>query len=258
MEGTLFALLENTNITSWTPEYYYGLLTSTLGPYASIVNDTLPFSLYANTPYPAYYATSNVVTQLSFFCPSILALQSTVAAGQPAWAYLWGHSPSCIWDYSFNVAGPVIAQQIMQLVGATHTSEIAFVFNQTTRLPEPNGTCNLDAAEVEIAKYVVNAWTNMAETQNPGNDWPQWNPDTSMGLLVVNSTSYGHIDFTVCQKLNSVLNALGNGSITANQNPTTTSAASATSSTAASSAIQLTTDNIFLSFMVMIAFNVVL
>ena len=66
----------------------------------------------------------------------------------------------------------------------------------------PNGTCNLNAEEQRISADLVSAWTAMAATGDPSTEsveWPAYSPSTSLGLNILNSTTAGSIDFSMCE-----------------------------------------------------------
>jgi Carboxylesterase family len=208
MEGTLFAISEGAPY-NWTEDDYTLWLLSFLGQYASVVQSAFPLSAFQNTSYPAFYAMSNFVTQLTFFCPSRLALQATLNAGTPAYTYIWEHTPSCPWSADTGI--DLTAPGILHTLGPTHTTEIPFVFNQTKHLPAPGGTCHFYGSEVELSTYLVNAWTSMAELASPGNDWPEWNDTTSIGMQFLKAASVTTIDFSVCEMFDVVLQAVEDG-----------------------------------------------
>jgi hypothetical protein len=95
-----------------------------------------------------------------------------------------------------------LPQAAVPLVGATHTSEITFVFAHTYNLPWPNGTCNMTESEVNISKFLVSAWTEMAINQKLTQNnqlWPAYgNASQSLGLNIVNSTTPGYVNYALC------------------------------------------------------------
>lgn len=179
-------------------------------------------ALFNSTPFPAYYAISTVITDSSYFCPTRRALEATIKAGKPVWTYPSAHTPTCGWEPDISGSN---AGLLLELLGPTHTSEIPLVFSQLTNLPLPNGTCSLDAQEIEISKVPVSAWTSMAATGTPGHGasirgepWPQYNANESNGLLISNFSSVGYANYTVCEFWDKIAAAEVN--LTTNSNST--------------------------------------
>ena len=202
-----------------TPTEYKAFLHNNFGSAAPLVAQAYPISAFNSSPYPAFTAMSEIITDVSYFCPAHRALNLAVKNGVPAWTYLWNHTPSCSWS-------PSIPRQALQLLQATHTAEIPFVFGNLDKLPLPNGWCNLTAPEVEISATLISAWTAMAATGDPsassGLQWPRYNPVGLVGINIGNSTiTVGVVDYTVCKFWDTldatVLNftAAGHGALTA-------------------------------------------
>jgi carboxylesterase type B len=231
MEGTLFTASQFTSPASITETDYTTFLQSNFGPLASLVALYYPLSLFATTPFPAFYAISTVITYNAYFCPTRLALLATLNSSVPVWNYYDAHTPACGWE-------PGLGGPSLQLLGPTHTSEIPFVFGQLTNLPLPNGTCSFNVQEVAISKVLTSAWTSMAETGSPdggigvlGGPWPRWNGTGSQGLLIGNASAIGYINYTICDFWDKIEALSLNASMSANG----TSVANASSSTSARS-----------------------
>jgi carboxylesterase type B len=197
MEGTLFALEQyaSSSPANATAADYAAFLSENFGSSAALIEKYYPVSAFQAAPYPAFFAMATVITDATYFCPARRGLQATRAAGQHTWTYLFAHRPTCIW-----IAG--IPQQALPLLGAAHTAEIPFVFGHTQNLPSPNGTCNMSPDEVQLSKYLVKAWTTMAEQQRPADSsaWPQWtDPKSSLGINIVNSSAPGFVNYTQCE-----------------------------------------------------------
>jgi len=145
----------------------------------------------------------------------------------PVYTYLNSHVPNCQWSKS-------LSQGAIQFVGATHTSEISYVFGNSVNQPlsAGNGTCNFTTEEVAISESLIAAWTAMATTGNPsvsgGLQWPQWNNSTSMGVNIVNATTVGTVDYSQCQFWDTINNLYLNFT---SSSVNTTSGGSSTSST---------------------------
>lgn len=111
----------------------------------------------------------------------------------PVYTYFNSHVPTCQWTASIKPA-------LLPLVGATHTSELPYVFGNGD--PVPGGNCSFNADEKAISENLIAAWSAMASTGNPsvqgGLQWPQWNNHTSMGINIVNATKVGVVDYWQC------------------------------------------------------------
>jgi hypothetical protein len=155
-----------------------------------------PLSAFNSTPYPPFFAIAQVLTDATFFCSAYRGLNTAAANGVPAWTYFFNHNPKCSWL-------PIVPQEAVPLVGATHTAEIPFVFGNTVNLPAPNGTCDMTEQEKAISAFLSEAWTSMADIQKPTSDAAQWpaygNAQKSLGINVTNFTTAGYIDYTVCK-----------------------------------------------------------
>ncbi|KAF2093383.1 alpha/beta-hydrolase [Rhizodiscina lignyota] len=226
-------------------EDYSKFLNTTFGSYASTVNKTYSLDKFKSTPFPVFYAMVEVYTDYAYSCPTYRGLLKAAENKQPAYTYIWGKEPSCPW-YSAIPSDP----QILQLLNATHTSEIPFVFGQVDDLPLPNGTCSFSSYEKALSADVVAAWTSMAANGNPNGknskiNWPEFSAKSSMGLNVGNnSVTAGTVDYTRCQFwdaidqgiTNSTSNTsiFGSSSSSSGSSSTTSSAPAATSSSGSS------------------------
>lgn len=145
---------------------------------------------------------SSVLTNYPFTCTAHRALLKQAAKDIPVWTYLFDQPPTCEWISFVGSDDP----EYLQVLGATHTSEIPYVFNNVNNLPLPNGRCNFSSADKDISALLVSAWTSMAEYGNPNAggaiSWPVFNANTSQGLLIGgNTTSVGYVDYTLCTEL---------------------------------------------------------
>jgi hypothetical protein len=92
----------------------------------------------------------------------------------------------------------------LELLSATHTAEIPFVFGNLDNLPHSDGTCNMTSEEGVLSKSIISTWSSMAANGAPdgsGQAWPVWNATTMQGLIINNSTSVGVVNYTVCEQL---------------------------------------------------------
>jgi hypothetical protein len=120
----------------------------------------------------------------------------------------------------------------LELLSATHTAEIPFVFGNLDNLPHPYGTCNMTSEEGLLSKSIISTWSSMAANGAPnggGQAWPAWNATTMQGLIINNSTSVGVVNYTVCEQLWDTLDTkLLNFTTTTNTTTTGTPTGSAT------------------------------
>src|ERR1700728_458872 len=137
MEGTLFVFSSFPNPLTVTSQDYYNYLNTTFGPdLVSTISAVYPISMFNSTVAPAAYAIAAVITDAEYACPTRRALRTSLTTQLGTYTYLWNHVPSCPWI-------PSIPSSLLSFFGATHTSELAFVFGETSNLPAPEGTCNM-------------------------------------------------------------------------------------------------------------------
>jgi carboxylesterase type B len=199
-EGTLFVLgTYHARAFSLNESDYEAFLSYNFGRAASDVNATYPLSKFGSAgsfPPPAFAAISAVITAYAYKCPAHRALRTGLKNGVGVFAYSFNHTPSCSWyqDIPANKA-------IINLLGATHTAEIPFVFNMTKNLPPPGGNCSFSSAEDQIADFMLGAWDSMATSGKPGdsNSWPAWTEGEGEGLVVGDSVSVGKLDYSACE-----------------------------------------------------------
>ncbi|KAK4944042.1 hypothetical protein LTR10_016563 [Elasticomyces elasticus] len=198
-EGTIFSLLQflNGSSISATDSDYNHFLVSNFG--TSLVPEILkyyPLSAFNSTPYPPFYAISTVITDASFYCPAHRALNTAVSKGIPAWTYYFDQEPNCPWFQ-------YLTQEIDELLGPTHTAEIPFVMGITQNLPPPNGTCNMNATEVAVSSFMLEAWTSMAANQRPTANsslWPEYRgANASYGIVIDIAAIPDLLNYTRCE-----------------------------------------------------------
>ena len=145
-------------------------------------------------------AVTHIVTQSSYVCNSYYVLQSSKAAGTKSYGYLFNHTPSCPW-LEVPGQGPFPSKSLLPVFGATHTSEIPFVFGSLDRMPLGQGDCNATIAEHKISNQLKNAWTAMAESGRPTTkalQWPEWDSCKRKGILVEGKVVEAKLDFQEC------------------------------------------------------------
>ncbi len=198
MEGTLEILGAFNSPRNVTIDDFYGAYRDfENGAYSDQIHNRYHPARYNSTGYGPFYALARIQTDYGYKCPTLRALNVTSRANIPAFTYLNSHVPTCPWEQN-------VPPQALQVLGATHSSEIPFVFRQLSGLPLANGTCALDNREKSISNMLTAAWTSMADRGFPGSVgtggglWPTFNISTSQGLLITNNTVVGTIDNTNC------------------------------------------------------------
>ncbi|PMD31049.1 alpha/beta-hydrolase [Hyaloscypha variabilis F] len=174
-EGTLY-VLPNFPFPP-TVANYSTFLVQNFGAFAQQINQTYPLSKFSSLQFPVYSAMVVILTDYTSICRAYRALSTASKKGIPSFTYVWGKEPSCSW-YSAIEDNP----EVLQLLGATHTSEIPFVFNNTVNLPGPNGTCSFTDFEKSLATDIVQAYTSMAMIGTPNGisslNWPAFSNST--------------------------------------------------------------------------------
>lgn len=190
-EGTLLLYVSYGNATaSLNQTDYDETLLSNFGSQAAIVNATYPVSRYINTELPVFYAIDDVYTSSVIHCAAFNALTSS-ANTAPVYTFLFNHTVTCPWV-------PFIAPDALELLGAAHTSELAFVFGQVRQLPFGTGSCNLTDEEVALSAYIQAAWTSMAVAGNPGPDWAEFMESSMLGVVFNDVPAPSTVDYSVC------------------------------------------------------------
>ncbi|RYP93075.1 hypothetical protein DL770_000821 [Monosporascus sp. CRB-9-2] len=202
-EGTFFVLGRYGEAASTlTQSDYDEFLTFNFGPLASRVNETFSLDTVFNGSVAA--ALVYITTDMSYKCPAHRALLRANGKDIPVWSYRFAHAPSCPWFAA-------IPEEYLSFLGATHTSEIPFVFNMTHNMPPPEGNCTFSEAEQEIARTMSRAWTNMAEFGTPDDDtgtWPAWTADKSMGVKFKDGSEVTVVEYESCAFWNEINDAL--------------------------------------------------
>jgi carboxylesterase type B len=195
MEGTLFAAGSFSNVLTTTSSDYMNYLNTTFGAaLVSTISAQYPISMFSSTVAPVAYAIAAVITDAEYACPTRRALRTSLTTQLGTYTYLWNHVPSCPW-----VLG--MTKSVLPFLGATHTSELAFVFAETSNLPQPSGTCTLSASEQILSAEIVTAWQSMAQNGYPafanGSQWLDWSQG-GQGVMFNASLTFATINRTQC------------------------------------------------------------
>jgi len=224
-DGSLFVLAGYADDFPPTQDNYTTFVESNFGALAPTVKAAYPISKFANISGPAlapYFAMTAIWTHSSYTCSAYRGLVKAAQKGIPSFAYLWDTAPTCPWSAQFGNSSN--NTEILKLLGATHASEIPYVFRNTNKLPMPSGTCSLTAGERGISNAIASAWTAMAEKQNPNSGqvpmtWPTFDTNKTEGFFSsnVDGVVIDEIDYSFCtlwDKVNEALLANNTGSIT--------------------------------------------
>ena len=217
-DGSMFTLSAYQNNFPPTEANYTYFVASNFGPYASVVERYYPISRFANISSPSlapYFAMTAIWTHASYICSAYRGLKKAEENGISAYAYVWDIAPSCPWSRGLDA-------RIMKLMGATHTSEIPYVFRNTEHLPRPNGTCAFSAGEKEVGDQIASAWTAMAKEQAPDSpalpgSWPAFRSNQTEGMMFgSDGAAAGKIDYSFCELWDRITAALASdGNMTA-------------------------------------------
>lgn len=205
-DGALFVATSPafSNPLAISEQNYTAFLTQSFGSAgASIIEQQIPLSAFNTTGAPGFAAIDYVFTASEYQCPAYRALNKALENGVDAWAYVFDHAPSCPWI-------PGLSQAEAKLLGATHTSELPFVFGNIDDLPLPNGTCDLNPTEKSLSEFMIDAWTEMAASQRPASQaiWPQYTAgNVSEGLTFKDNPLAGIIDFEICELFDQIRDA---------------------------------------------------
>jgi carboxylesterase type B len=195
MEGTLFAATSFSNPLTITSAEYNNYLDTTFGAALAVnISAVYPISMFSSTAAPALYAIAAVITDAEYVCPTRRALKTSLTSQLGTYTYLWNHVPTCPWT-------PSITASLLPYLGPTHTSELAFVFDETFNLPQPNGTCKLSASEQILSIQIVTAWQSMSTNGYPtlanGTKWTDWSQG-EQGVIFNGDLTFGIINMPQC------------------------------------------------------------
>lgn len=174
---------------------YDGFLRVNFGRLAARVNDAFSAHKFGGVA----AAMTAIATDVQYKCPAYNGAVRAAAQGVPSWVYEFAHAPSCSWYKP-------IKQEYLPFLGATHTAEIPFVFNTTENMPPPDGTCALSPREVQMARTVSKAWTDMAERGTPVSEyfWPRFSNDKMKGLRMKDKAHAHKLDYSRCAFWNEI------------------------------------------------------
>jgi carboxylesterase type B len=227
-DGSIDVLTQyGTGIVNITEADYNTYLSYSFGSLASTIKKTYPWSAFKDSPYPGLTAMTTISTDYSEVCTNYRGLKLAAKNGIDAWAYNFNHTSTCAWGFDVPQSDEILA-----ILGATHTSDIPYVFGQTKGLPRPDGNCSFTKVEDAISDFMVEAWTSMAANGQPGNgsQWPAWTPSKSEGITINNVVDIGPLDYKVCDFWDQILEA----ALALDANGTTTNASTITASKSAS------------------------
>ncbi len=210
-EGSVFVInYYQGKFLNITATDYTQFLQYNFGADADLVQQHYPLSAFSSSPYPVFSAIAEIETQVNYKCPTYRGLLRANSSNIPVWTYFSSHVPTCHW-FSDIPSTP----EALLVLGAGHTSEIPLVFANTQNLPLPGGNCSLTTQEQSISAQLVAAWTNFAASANPDSEllkWPQWSPNTGLGINIGNSSTDGTVDYSACQLWNIITSTVLNGS----------------------------------------------
>lgn len=185
------------SIVHITESDYEEFLSASFGPLAATIKKTYSWSAFeAASPYPGFTAMTTIITDFAYKCPNYRALKIAANKGINAWAYSFNHTSSCAWGFDVPQSA-----EVLEILGATHTGEIPYVFGQTRELPRPDGNCSFTKAENAISDFMIEAWTSMAANGRPSDSrqWPAWTLSGSEGITVNDVVISGPLDFSGCE-----------------------------------------------------------
>ena len=206
---------------------------------SSFYRKAYPLTVFDATPFPPFFAFSKVLGDSAFVCQTYRGLNNTTANGIPVWTFHFQHSPKYPWL-------PDIPEELVRILGPTHTAEIPFVLGLTKSLPAPNGTCNMSLDEMKISTLMNDAWTLMAALQIPTKSAVQWpayqGAHKPLGINIMNLTQPGVVHYSQCKLWDaieaSLLAPIANGTklstMTPGDSSSVTSSTRSTSSTSSS------------------------
>jgi para-nitrobenzyl esterase len=231
MEGTLFSGTSFSNPLTATSLDYTNYLNTTFGAaLVPIISAAYPISMFSSTIAPALYAIAAVITDAEYACPTRRALKTSLTTQLGTYTYLWNHVPSCPWV-------PAITTSLLSYLGATHTNELAFVFGETSDLPQPNGTCNFSASEQILSTEMVTAWQNMSKNGYPtfanGSKWLDWSQG-GQGVIINGNLTFSTINRTQCDFWDAIQTVTSSNPTANNTSVTMASVTVVTTATAAS------------------------
>ncbi|KAF3024331.1 hypothetical protein E8E14_013972 [Neopestalotiopsis sp. 37M] len=213
-DATLFVLpVYLTSDQPLTEDNYTSFLAQ-WGPASTAISQQYPLSLFESsdltTTESVVAAITHIVTQSSYTCSTYKALRAAEAAGTPAYAYRFNHTPSCPWLWESGTEFP--APELAGFFLSTHTAELPFVFGSLVNQPFGNGSCNATAAESALSDTLTAAWTAMAARGSPvttEQSWPLFDGCQTRGIWIQDAAEVAQLDFSECAFWDAVFAGLG-------------------------------------------------
>jgi para-nitrobenzyl esterase len=182
--------LLGTNTNEGTLFFALGSPVTSDATYEMLVNGLLPgkgAAVVAHYPSATYGTPTNAaaisLTDGLFVCPARRVARAVAGAGVPTYRYHFAHVPT---------------NALVMGLGSFHSSEIPFVFGNSTEL-EPNTPT---AAEEPLATTMMGYWGRMAGAGDPNGSgsvaWPKYDvttePDVVLDIPVTTETAYKKSD----------------------------------------------------------------
>lgn len=183
------------------------------GPYADAIRERYPLSAYNTTGHTGEAVVnviSHIATLLAFGCQNQKILEAARNNNMPAYGYKFGVTSTCPWEMQKGM--PVPSAHSRKTWGATHTSDVPFVFASMDNAPFGKGNCTYSENEKNISKMMVSAWTAMAVKGNPSTcsqKWPVYDVCERKGPHMMNGTPIETIDYTECDFWNEIWTKIG-------------------------------------------------
>lgn len=255
-EGTTYAFEQLSDYPSTvTPSGYKSFLRKNFGGAAQMVEKYYPLSKFEaltkpiaeelhlnktiHTALAVVEAMSVVITDYDYKCSAYQGALVTSQNGVSSWTYEFTHNSSCPWLDTQTLLTQKMGiswSAMTEIVGATHTSEIPYLFGNLYNQPMQSGSCNATKSELQLSAQMRSLWTAMAKNGAPSTDtidWPQFQKQSNgfltPGVTFENSTVSGTIDYSVCELWMKVYQYLESSNSTATATPSRGSA-SATAS----------------------------
>lgn len=206
--------LDNTPAGIPNAENYNKFLLAWGDESGKLLNQTYPLSKflaqYHNEARAVMAGVGQMVTDANRKCRAYRIHRAGHAAGTRSYVYLFNKQPTCPWIYQDGV-GVIPPAGTADLYGAAHCADLPFVFGNMDNQPFGIGNCSLSAAEHEMSKTMVAAWTEMATNTSPSTPrltWPRFGRDNK-GAVFDDKITTGEIDFTECEVWDTVFAKMG-------------------------------------------------
>lgn len=124
-------------------------------------------------------AAAAIESDFVFTCPSQAVASLLSQHGVETYAYVFGRSPSCLYDY--------VPQVLWPLLGASHSFELSFVFSMNPSFKK----CSPDQDDVELSARIVDYWQAVVaggppSTKRKGGvvNWPKFDNVTRQSVYL--------------------------------------------------------------------------